>query len=111
MISIAGLKDFGADVKMGLSRCLDNEAFYLKLIDMGLNDKRFEQLGQELQNNNLQAAFEHCHALKGTIGNLSLDPLFNIICKMTELLRNNTKMDYTPLYEKLMNLRKQLLEM
>ena len=50
MITIEGLKALGVDVETGLARCLDKEEFYLKLIDMGINDSHFEQLTELLRN-------------------------------------------------------------
>ena len=56
-------------------------------------------------------AFELCHAVKGVIGNLSLDPLYKEICEMTELLRAKTDTDYSGLYKKILDMRKELLDM
>ena len=41
MITIEALKNAGADVETGLARCMNKEDFYLKLINMGLNDAHF----------------------------------------------------------------------
>ena len=48
MITIEELKNNGADVETGLARCAKNEALYLKLINMGLGDQKFEELGTAL---------------------------------------------------------------
>ncbi|MBR1639336.1 MAG: Hpt domain-containing protein [Treponema sp.] len=109
MITIEGLKDFGADVNTGLSRCLNKEDFYLKMVNMGLADKRFEELEGVLKEKNLDSAFEMCHALKGVIGNLSLTPMYDKICEMTELLRARQDVDYLPMYEEIKASREKLL--
>ena len=44
MITIEGLKALGADTDSGLVRCLNNEAFYLKLVKMALEDGNYEKL-------------------------------------------------------------------
>lgn len=111
MITIEKLKAFGADTQTGLARCMNKEDFYLKLVGMGLNEPRFEELGPALEAKNYEKAFEICHSLKGVIGNLALDPLYKEICEITELLRAKTDMDYTNLYKKIMDMRAELLAM
>ena len=93
MSVIDDLKNFGADVETGLSRCINNEAFYIKMIKMGVSDERFEKLKSVLDEKNYDEAFEIVHALKGMIGNLALNPIYETICKMTELLRSRTDTD------------------
>ena len=44
MITVQNLRDFGADVDDGLSRCMNNEAFYLRLVGMALSDGNFDKL-------------------------------------------------------------------
>ena len=100
MITIEKLTNFGANTKEGMTRCLNNENFYLKLVNKFLNDNSFNKLKEALANNDLDLAFEYSHALKGVLANLSLTPLYNIACELTELLRARTKMDYSPLLEK-----------
>ena len=111
MITIEKLKNFGADVETALARCMNKEDFYIKLLGMGLNEPRFDQLGTALETKDYDKAFELCHSLKGVIGNLALDPLYKEICEMTELLRAKTDTDYTSRYKKIMDLRAELLAM
>jgi hypothetical protein len=47
--------------------------------------------------NDLQAAFEAAHSLKGVLGNLALTPLLDPVKEITELLRSKTEMDYSEL--------------
>lgn len=110
-MTIDSLRDFGANVDEGLERCMGMEDFYLEMIEMGLSDERFENLGPAFESGNLDDAFELVHALKGVIGNLALSPLYNTICELTEHLRSREQIDYKPLYDKLMAQRKELLEM
>ena len=44
MLTIEALQAFGADTKTGLSRCMNNESFYFRMIRMILTDKNFEKL-------------------------------------------------------------------
>ena len=100
MLTIEKLKSFGANTEEGLQRCLNNEAFYLKLVNRFLEDGSFNLLKEAIENNNLEEAFKHSHALKGVLGNLSLTPLYDVIFEMTELLRKQTKYDYTDYIKK-----------
>ena len=114
MLTVEKLKQFGANTEEGLQRCMNNEAFYLKLISRFLEDKTFDKLKMEIANGNLEEAFKAAHALKGVLGNLSLTPLYVIIYEMTELLRNKTECDYSGYinkYEELFQTLISLIEM
>ena len=110
-MTIDSLRVFGANVDEGLDRCMGMEDFYLEMIELGLSDERFENLGPQLESGNLDEAFETVHALKGAIGNLALTPLYETICDMTEHLRAKDVIDYKPLCDKLLEQRKDILEM
>lgn len=108
MITIENLKQFGANTDEGLQRCLNNEAFYLKLVNRFLEDNSFDKLKAAIDNNDLEEGFKHAHALKGVLGNLALTPLSNIIIEMTELLRNKTERDYSEFINKYETLYSEL---
>lgn len=88
MITVETLAAYGADTQTGLSRCMNNEAFYLRLVNMELNDPNFARLQEALQSGDTRGAFEAAHALKGAAGNLSLTPIYEPVERLTELLRN-----------------------
>ena len=111
MMTIESLKAAGANVEEGLSRCLNKEDFYLKMVNMGLNNQNFQLLGPALEAKDFDRAFELCHSLKGVIGNLSLTPLYDLICSLTELLRSRTDADYSELYNQIITMQKELLAM
>ena len=87
MITLENLKAFGADTDTGLSRCMNNAGFYLRLVNMELNDQNFSRLQDALAAGNTKDAFEAAHALKGALGNLSLTPIYTPVAQLTELLR------------------------
>ena len=111
MITIEILNQFGADTKEGLARCLNDEEFYLELIPDALERNRYEEIERLLSENNLSAAFEASHALKGVLGNLALTPIYEPCSEMTELLRANTDRDYSELIKKVISERDRLAEM
>ena len=112
MLTVDYLREYGADVDSALVRCMNNEAFYLRLVKMALEQPSVRDLGQALEEGNLDKAFEEAHKLKGVAGNLSLTPVLEPVTELTELLRNRTPGDYQKLYSEILNkteeLRKQL---
>ena len=109
MLSIETLTEFGVNTKEGLTRCMNNEKFYFKMIKMGLASDQFDKLGAALENNKLDEAFEAAHALKGVLGNLALTPVYNPLAEMTELLRAGKSEDYVTMYKPILELRNKLL--
>jgi HPt (histidine-containing phosphotransfer) domain-containing protein len=94
MLTLEGLQAFGADTKDGMARCMNNEAFYLKMVEKSVADSSYTKLKEAIGANDLDAAFEAAHALKGVLGNLALTPILNPVSEMTELLRARTQTDY-----------------
>ena len=88
MITIEKLAEFGADTKDGLARCMGMEEFYIKLVNTMLGDSNFDKLEEAVEAGNMKEAFEAAHALKGTLGNLSITPLLTPVAEMTERFRN-----------------------
>lgn len=111
MITIEKLDSFGADTAEGLARCCGMESLYLKLVQMVPDESNFDKLETSLANNDLDAAFEAAHALKGVLGNLSLTRMVEKTSQITELLRARTQMDYTPLLNELLSMKEALSEL
>ena len=53
MITIDALKQWGADTQEGLQRCMNNEALYLRLINMFFDKNSFGELKEAVTNNDL----------------------------------------------------------
>lgn len=111
MLTIAQLQSWGADTQDALRRCLNNESFYLSLVRRAMQDASFEALPAAVCGGELDKAFELAHALKGMTANLSLTPVLRPLQEITELLRNKTATDYTPLLEELAAKRQELLRL
>ncbi len=108
MMTIDGLREYGANVDEGLGRCMNMEDFYLKLVAKAVNDQAFASLNAAIRADDLDEAFEAAHRLKGALANLALTPLSEPVEEMVELLRNRTKADYAPYLEKIEDRRKAL---
>lgn len=99
MFTIEQLREYGADTKEGVARCMNMPDFYLRLVGMVAKDEHLAQLREAITAGDLDAGFEAAHALKGVLANLSLTPVLNPVSELTESLRARKEMDYTPLLE------------
>ena len=96
-MTLQELEAYGANVQEGLGRCMGMEAFYLKLVETIKTEAGFDNLKNAIEANDLDAAFEAAHALKGVLSNLALTPMQEPVMEITELLRARTEMDYSEL--------------
>ena len=97
MLTIDTLKAYGANVDEGVVRCMGNVDFYMKLVGKFRDNTKLAELQQQIEQGDLDAAFETAHALKGSCANLALTPLTQLVSEMTELLRQRTQTDYSEL--------------
>lgn len=109
MITLEELSNFGADTKVGLSRCMNREDFYFKMIKLGLSNEYFDSLGVALEEGRMSDAFEAAHALKGVIGNLALTVIYEPLSDLTEMLRAGKEADYKTIYAGIKESRDKLL--
>lgn len=113
MLNIADLRSLGADVDSGLARCVNNEALYIRLVNMAIDDSNFTRLADSIAAGDLKTAFEAAHALKGVSANLSLTPICSPVSELTELLRHpddNQDADYAEYVEKILSARNKILD-
>ena len=111
MITLEQLRAWGADVDDAMPRCLNNEAFYLRLVGKAVEEPAFDRLREALEAGDLDKAFEQAHALKGVTGNLALTPIDKPVREITEFLRSRTDMDYGPLLAEILSQRDALREL
>lgn len=90
---------YGADYQSTMTRFIDNEKSYLRFLDMFLEDENLKKLGESLESNNLDDAFDAAHTLKGTTANMGLTPMFNAVCEIVEPLRQRKQQDYSEKYK------------
>lgn len=109
MLTIEMLQSYGVNTKEGLARCMNMQAFYFRMLGMGLKNDSFEKLGKFLEEGNLDEAFEQAHALKGVVGNLALTPIYNPLAEMTEMLRAKKDADYVAIYAPIKEIRDKLV--
>lgn len=111
MLTIEKLNAFGADTKTGLTRCVNNEALYLRLVGMVPTNNGFNSLYEAIKNNDLDGAFSAAHGLKGILANLALSPLSDPVVILTDFLRMKKDVDYSPYLKEIEEKRKELEEL
>ena len=95
MLTMEMLRAYGANTAEGLQRCMNNEAFYLRMVGMMAEDRHAEALEKAVAQVDLQGAFEAAHALKGTLANLALTPALEAVTEILEpLRRKEARADY-----------------
>lgn len=108
MLTIQGLREYGANVDEGLRRCLNNEDFYIRLVGIAAADEGYDKLAQQVRDGDFAGAFDTAHALKGVLGNLFLTPVYEPVSEITELLRAKQEADYAPLIDRILEQRDKL---
>ena len=111
MLTIDALHGWGADTEDGLRRCMNNEAFYLRLTEKAARDASYDKLKEASEAKDLTRAFELAHALKGVTANLALTPLQKPVTERSDLLKAGTEMDYSALVADIIAARDALLEL
>ncbi len=94
---------YGANVDEGLGRCMNNEGFYLRLVESIKSEEGFAKLKDSIESNDLDQAFEAAHSLKGVTANLALTPIYEPVSEITELLRAKSQVDYAPLLTEILD--------
>jgi HPt (histidine-containing phosphotransfer) domain-containing protein len=102
------LREYGAKTDEGLARCINNEAFYFRMVGLAVKDAGFAKLEEAMKAGDQDAAFAAAHALKGVLGNLALEPMFRPASELTELLRHKKPGDYDGLLKTVLEQRAKL---
>ena len=102
MLTVETLRAWGANVDEALVRCLNNETFYLKLVNKTIQDPSVEKLAEAIEAGDLEKAFDIAHSIK------ALTPIYQPVAQITDLLRNRTEMDYGPLMKEITEKKKEL---
>ena len=94
---------YGADYESTMTRFVNNQAMYLRLLTMFFKDENLKLLGEALEASDYKKAFEAAHTLKGVTANMGLTPLFDKVCDIVEPLRaGDEQMNYMEKYQELL---------
>jgi len=93
---------YGGDYDVTMSRFMGKETLYMKILGMMFQDENLKKLGTAIEENDLDAAFEAAHTLKGVAGNLGLTPFYDSVCRIVEPIRKREEReDYTQMYQEI----------
>lgn len=87
------LEENGINVKSGINRFGNKEKLYEKYLLKFLNDNSFNELYEFMMHTDYEKAFMSAHTLKGIVGNLSLDNLYEPLCDLVEGLRKGNNLE------------------
>ncbi len=96
------LNALGADTKEGLERVMDDEDLYKMMLGMFVDSVESDPVRtEEFDAADRDALIRKVHTLKGTTGNLSLQPLFEGYMEILSLLREEKPAEAKAMWEKL----------
>ena len=87
MLNRTVLEQAGIDVDEALERVMGNEMLLDRLLGMFLDDAQHANLHAAVEAHDQDAAIAAVHSLKGTGGNLSIKPLFELANRQLALFR------------------------
>lgn len=97
MLTLDALKEWGANTEEGMGRMMNNEGFYIKMVNMFLAKPGLDSLAEAIDAGDKEGAFEAAHAVKGVANNLSLTPIAVPVSEISDQLKAGVDMDYGPL--------------
>lgn len=83
---LQGLQDAGIDVEGALSRLMNNEGFFLKMLGKFIEDKTYQSLETAYEAKDMQGVLHAAHALKGVSSNLGMTRLSDLCGQMQHML-------------------------
>ncbi|MBO4375960.1 MAG: Hpt domain-containing protein [Lachnospiraceae bacterium] len=88
-----GLIEAGVDFDGALHRFLNNESMYEKFLVKFPDDVNFGNILSLQEQGKYEDIFSFSHTLKGTAGNLGLEPVRVVASSITELIRGKAPAD------------------
>lgn len=101
------LEENGVDVDATLKRFMGREAIFMKFILKFADDGSCKEIRKGLENQDIQAAFERAHSLKGVAGNLGIIPVYTLAAQISDLLRGKHQIEEVDL-DQVMEVQNQL---
>ena len=95
------LRAWGCDVDGALERFLDDEEMYMDFLHQIAGEETITKLGEAIDAEDAQRAFDCAHTLKGVHGNMGLTPLYLLDHQIVEPLRKGSFQKVKENYEKL----------
>lgn len=102
------LKGLGFDYEKTMPRFLKNEDFYISCLQELLEEEGYVKLGELLEQEDVEQAFETAHTLKGITANMGITSIMEPLEALVEHLRNGQGNQAEAIYGELMQRKKQL---
>lgn len=83
------LTEAGVDMEDALNRFMGKDDFLVMILKKLDQDNNYQLYKMAMAVENYEEAFNAAHALKGVTGNLSIMPLYRILCEEVEYLRHH----------------------
>ncbi len=87
------LEENGVDVDATLKRFMGKDALFMKFIVKFADDENCNGIRVELEKQDIHAAFERAHSLKGVAGNLGITPVYDLAAQISDLLRGKQQVE------------------
>lgn len=84
------LSKAGINAKEGIDRFNGNADLYEKYLKKFLLDSNYKNMCESIKLNDPQGAFLAAHALKGVVGNLSMNKIYQDLIPLVEVLRGGS---------------------
>jgi HPt (histidine-containing phosphotransfer) domain-containing protein len=104
------LSFWGCNIEEAMDRLMHDKAIFIKFLYQFKEDEKFKELDMAVRENDKKKAFECAHALKGVAGNLSINPIYDSISLLVEVLRKGEMCDAIPILEMVLAKKKELCE-
>ena len=105
------LENLGVNVKEGMGRVMDDQDLYIMMLDMFVTAIDTSPIQPEdFDGGTLDDLIAKIHTLKGTTGNLSIQPLFTRYTQSLTLLREGKPAEAKAAYLELLPIQEQVLE-
>lgn len=105
------LEGLGVNVKEGLERVMNDESLYTMMLDMFVSAIDTTPIRpEEFDGASLDDLIAKVHTLKGTTGNLSIQPLFTRYTQSLGLLREGKNAEAKAVYLELLPFQEKILE-
>lgn len=88
---IDGLIRWGADPNAAIKRMLGDEELFFKLMNDFIKSPDWDMLLELINNESFKDAFVIAHRMKGSSADLSLTPLYESLCYVTDDLRGEVE--------------------
>lgn len=84
------LSKAGINAKEGIARLGGNQEIYETMLHRFLEEPYFPRMRDAIRSRDASAAFAAAHALKGEVGNLSMNRLYANLCPLVDALREGS---------------------